>query len=128
MNEKLQILKMLEEGKINASEASELLEAIKLPSEQNQQVTLTEEYRKKYLRIRVFDKNKTKTIVNINLPITLVKAGINVAMKFSPELSKTGLSNEDFSNIMNAIENEIEGEIINIDADDGNTTVKVFIE
>jgi NCAIR mutase (PurE)-related protein len=128
MNEKLQILKMLEEGKINVSEASELLEAIKTSSNQNQQITLTEKYRKKYLKVRVFDKNKAKDIVNINLPITLVKAGINVAMKFSPELSTAGLSSKDFSNIMKAIENEIEGEIINIDADDGNTIVKVFIE
>jgi len=128
MNEKLQILNMLEEGKISAKEASELLEAIEPTQFKKDTISISDEYKKKYLKIRVYDDENSKSSVSVNLPISLVKAGLNIAMKFNPELSHTGLSENDFEDILSAIDSEIEGEIVNITTDNGKQNVKVYIE
>jgi len=128
MNEKLQILKMLEEGKINAKEASELLEAIEPTKLEKDAISISDEYKKKYLKIRVYDNKENKSSVSVNLPISLVKTGVKLAMKFNPELSHTGLSENNFKDILSAINSEIEGEIINITTDNGKQNVKVYIE
>lgn len=130
MTEKLQILKMLEEGKISAKEASDLLEAVEEPIQKSQPASYSKAYSKKHLRIRVMDTRpgEETTKVNINLPIALVRFGLKMAKKFNPDLSEAGLTEEDFDSILEAVNNEVEGELMDIEADQGNTRVKIYIE
>ncbi|MGM0508050.1 MAG: SHOCT-like domain-containing protein [Fusobacteriota bacterium] len=128
--EKKKILEMLESGKISAQEAAELLEAVGEEKENKELLDtskLSEEYAKKYLRVRVYDQNDD-TKVKINIPIKLVKAGLSIAKNFGADLEGVNLSDRDIDMIIEAIENEVEGEIVNIEADEGKTIVKVYID
>ena len=127
-SERKKILEMLEEGKINSKEASDLLEAIDDSSEKYNEVSnLSKSYSKKYLKIRVFDASD-QSKVKLNIPIRLVKLGLSFASKLNSSIEGVQISNKEIDLIMDAIENEIEGEIISIDADDGKTQVKIYIE
>lgn len=127
-SERKKILEMLEEGKITSKEASDLLEAIDDTSTNKSEVTtLSKSYSKKYLKIRVFEASK-ESKVSLNIPIRLVKLGISFAAKLNSSIEGVKISNEEIDVILEAIENEIEGEIISIDAEDGKTQVKIYIE
>ena len=129
-SERKKILEMLEEGKITSKEAADLLEAVDDTSENykyNEVSTLSKSYSKKYLKIRVVE-GSDQSKVKLNIPIKLVKLGLSFASKLNSSIEGVQISNKEIDIILDAIENEIEGEIISIDADDGKTQVKIYIE
>jgi hypothetical protein len=127
-SERKKILEMLEEGKITSKEAADLLEAIDDTSDSYNEVSsLSKSYSKKYLKIRVIE-GLEQSKVKLNIPIKLVKLGLSFASKLNSSIEGVQISNKEIDIILDAIENEIEGEIISIDADDGKTQVKIYIE
>ncbi len=124
MDDKLQILKMIEDGKINADEAAKLLDAI---GNNNEYFEIDGgEPSKKFLRIKVLEPDEN-TKVNINLPISLIRFGLKFAEKVSPDFKGVGLTEEDMEEILQAIDDGQLGKIIEVDSDDG-TKVEIFIE
>ncbi|KPJ50752.1 hypothetical protein AMJ40_01990 [candidate division TA06 bacterium DG_26] len=63
--EKLKILQMLEKGKVSAVEAAHLLDALERSE--------TAGDRARWLRIRVYEKDKDQPKVKINLPFSLLR-------------------------------------------------------
>ena len=126
--ERIKILKMLEEGKITSEEASDLLEAIDDDGgEETKPVEMSKSYLKKYLKIRVYEENDD-TKVNINIPIKLVKAGLSFAQSINSGVQGVEISGQQIETILEAIDQELEGEILNIETDGGKTKVVIFIE
>ena len=126
--ERIKILKMLEEGKITSEEASDLLEAIDDDGgEETKPVEMSKSYLKKYLKIRVYEENDD-TKVNINIPIKLVKAGLSFAQRINSGVQGVEISGQQIETILEAIDQELEGEILNIETDGGKTKVIIFIE
>ncbi|MTI59325.1 MAG: hypothetical protein FH762_04915 [Firmicutes bacterium] len=123
--EKMQILKMIEEGKINSKEGLELLEAV--DSKDEQQIITSGSSKAKWLRVRV-KTEEDKTKVNVNIPISLVDIGFKIAKAYSPELNADELKDIDFEEIIKAIKNGAEGKIVDIKDEESNTTVEVFVE
>jgi membrane peptidoglycan carboxypeptidase len=78
--QRLKILTMLENGKINASEANKLLSA--LSNDEKNEVTSTREL-PKYFYVQV-DSPENK--VNVKVPISLLKAGVNLASLLPAEV------------------------------------------
>lgn len=124
MNEKMQILTMVKEGKITVEEGMRLLNALEDadtsdgPSYPSTKV--------KWLKIRVFDP-EDNVKVNVTLPTLLINVGIKLASKFSPEFREAGLTEESVEEILAAIKNGTTGKIVDIDAEDG-TKVEVVLE
>lgn len=124
MNEKMQILTMVEEGKITAEEGMRLLNALEdtdtsdAPSYSGAKV--------KWLKVRVFDP-EDNVKVNVTLPTLLINVGIKLASKFSPEFRDAGLTEESVEEILAAIKSGTTGKIVDIDAEDG-TKVEVVLE
>ena len=129
MDEKRAIIEMLTEKKVTADEAAKLLEAV---GQKKEQAVKT----KKYLKILVEKENKSRPVVNISIPILLIKLG----SKFLPkdQILKANLNNTnfDFSSIdweevlKLASQDEI-GDIFvaEIDEDDGALTkVRIYVE
>lgn len=114
--EQLKILKMLEAKKITAEEAAKLLNAL------GEQTNSTS----KSLKVKVWDKTKGKSKVNVTLPLSLVKWG----MKFVPEKAKIKLEeqNIDLSAVSEAIEKDFTGKIVEVDDEDKNEHIEVYIE
>ena len=126
MDEKLRILKMIEEGTITAEQGAELMSAmnVDVPSAQNE--VLKNSYDKKMFRI-IVDGSGDK--VNIQFPVNAIKKILKVTGKLPiPEQELEGF---DLSNMMDAVseclDDEIEGDFINVEAADG-TTVRIFVD
>lgn len=124
MSEKLQILNMVQEGKITAEEGVKLLEALEDDNPSNNMVYSGT--KAKWLKIKVLEPDNT-TKVNVTLPISLINIGVKLAGKFSPEFKSAGLTEGDVEEILTAIKNGQVGKIVDVDTEDG-TKVEVVIE
>jgi hypothetical protein len=120
------VLTLLEEGKIDKEKASELINILQ-GKDQPELVTIKKEvlsYGNKMLKIRVTSEEGDN--VNVNLPINLVKAvlkvGKNIAEKI-PEAEKY-VKDINVDLLIEAIENELDGQIVNITSANGD---KVFV-
>jgi len=118
------IISMAQEGKITSDEASELISAIK---SEEKQTTPSKSYLGKMLKIRI--KSEKEENVKVNVPIRLVKfllkMGHGIASQI-PEAQKY-VDDIDVDLIMNAIDNEMEGKIVDIQSDEGEM-IEIYIE
>jgi hypothetical protein len=124
-DEKLQILQMIEEGKITPSEGMDLLDAL-----EGAKKAYIENNQAKWLKIRVFDPNDS-TKVNITVPIALIDVSMRMAGKFGPafvpELKEAGLNEGDMAELFNAIKDGAVGKLIDIESEDGEK-VEIIVE
>lgn len=125
--ERLRVLKMLQEGKITASQAAQLLEALEeIPSPNSIKTPATAAVPSrpgKWFRVRVTDTDSGKTRVNVRLPLNMVSAGVKMGMRFSPEVE--GL---DVNELMAFINSGEVGQIVDVLDDEDGEHVEVFIE
>ncbi|MTI70284.1 MAG: hypothetical protein FH751_08540 [Firmicutes bacterium] len=121
-NEKMQILKMVEDGKISSKDGVELLEAL-----EEKETSISSNRSAKWLKVRVYDPDD-KTKVNVNIPISLVDIGMKFATKFSPELKDSDFQDLDFDEIIEAIKNGAEGKIVDVQSEESGERVEVFVE
>ena len=125
MDEKLRILKMVEDGTITAEEAAELMNAMGV--EETKQTPARRNYDKKMFRIIVDSTGGDK--VNIQFPVGAVKKVLKATGKLPlPEQELQGM---DLSAIMEAVseclDEEVEGDFVNVSAADG-TTVRIYVD
>ncbi|MFC0236402.1 SHOCT-like domain-containing protein [Fictibacillus phosphorivorans] len=126
------VLTMVQEGKIDTDKGSELIQVLQ---EKEQGTTVkplsytshnSSKYIDKTLKIRVVSESDN---VNVNLPIKLVKvvlaAGHNIALKI-PQ-SEQYVKDIDINLILEAIENELDGQIVDVKSTNGDT-VSITIE
>lgn len=125
MSEKLQILNMVQEGKITSEEGVKLLEALEEPVHISHDGKFSGS-KAKWLKIKVFDPEEA-TKINVTLPLSLINIGLKLAGKFSPEFKEAGLTEEDMEEIFAAIKSGATGKIVDVDSEDG-TKVEVVIE
>lgn len=123
--ERLQILRMLEERKITAEEASKLLAALDSqparPAEP--QATST---RARWLRVRVTDKATGRPKVNVNIPVSAVLALGKLGSRFGGSfLEKEGI---DLEGVIEAIRSGAEGKIVDVDDENSRDHVEVIVE
>lgn len=124
------VLTMVQDGKIDAEKASELIGVLKEKQERGSVVTKAVNYSDKMLKIRVVSAEEDN--VSVNLPIKLVKvvllAGHSIASSI-PQSEKfvKDIKKEDIDLILKAIENEIDGPIIEVKSANGDF-VTVTIE
>ena len=125
--ERMFILKMIEEGKITAEEAAGLLDALE---ESTGTVRKAGEGQKKdtglgnrWLRVRVTDTKTSRPRVNMRLPASMVNAGVKLGMQFAPEAE--GL---DINRIVGALQAGETGQIVDLYDDEDGEHVEVFIE
>ena len=121
-DEKMQILKMVEESKINAQEAMELMSAL-----EGNQDNIKPKNDAKWLKVRIKTKDD-KDKVNVNIPISLVDVGLRLATAYAPDLKKSGFDKIDVESIIEAVQNGAEGKIVDVEDEENQTKVKVYVE
>ncbi|MCY9140266.1 hypothetical protein ABGT24_00435 [Peribacillus frigoritolerans] len=122
------VLTMVQEGKIDADKGSELIQVLKEKEETGHKLLeKPTKYLDKTLKIRVVSAENDN--VTVNLPIKLVKvvlmAGHSIAASI-PQSEKY-VKDVDISLIIEAIENELDGQIVDIKSANGDT-VSVIID
>ena len=118
--ERLKIVKMVEEGKISPEEAARLLAAV-TKAERKRASTVSAEGR--WLRVRVTDMDSGKTAVNVNLPVSLVNVGLRMGARFVPEMEGVSMTELD-----EAIRRGVTGKIIDIVDEHERQRVEVYVE
>lgn len=125
MNEEImRILKMVEEGKLNADKAKELIDALE---QQNEQVIVVKDYDNKMLKVNIESHEGDE--VKIKLPVKVIKTIIKATGKL-PMMSNNmdGINiNELMDIISNSLDSAVMGEIVNISSAEGDE-VKVLVE
>lgn len=134
MEEKMRILKMVEEGTITAAEAQELLRAMEEPAdafaEQDWTAPVIREdipYEDRMLRIVVDTTGGDK--VRIQFPVKAIKAILKVTGKLPIQMSG-GMEGVDMEAMTEAViqclDSESIGDIVTVDSADGDH-VRIFI-
>jgi len=120
--EKMQILKMVEDKKITVEEANELLATLDKNDEK-----LIPRKDVKWLKVRVYTLDDQPK-VNVNIPISLVDVGLKLAKKYDPKLKESGLDKIDLDEILDAVKNGAEGKLVDVIDEEEQTKVKVYVE
>lgn len=124
--ERMKILKMIQEGKITAEQGAQLIRALdhpRGPAAPAAPPPPLPPRAPRYFRVRVTDTATGKTRVNVRLPVNLVSAGMKMGARFSPEVQ--GLNMEELSRHINSGE---VGKIVDVFDDKDGEHVEVFIE
>ena len=127
MNEEvMRVLKMLEEGKISADKAKEIIDAL---GNSSTQLVVNKNYEDKFLKVKVLSVQGDR--VNIQLPIKVIREVLKVTGQLPITASIEGMEGVDVDQLINTIvsclDNEVMGEIVDIYSAKGDT-VKVVIE
>ncbi len=122
--ERLKILKMIEEGKITAEEGAKLLSAL---SDARRTPAPPMPPRgpgaARWLRVRVTDLRTGRSKATVQIPLGLLDAGIKIGAHFAPEVDGVNMNE-----LLAALRAGMTGKIIDaIDEKDGEH-VEIFVE
>ena len=126
--ERLRILTMVQEGKISAEEGSQLLSAIDTPSQPSSAPKAPDAPQApgspaRWFRVKVTSTLNERQRVNVRLPVSLIKVGMKMGAKFSPEVEKI-----DLEQLTQFIESGEIGQLVDIYDEEDGEHVEVFIE
>jgi len=131
--ERIKILKMVQDGKITADQAAELLKALEnrtapasgaagqAGSQTSGQAPAGQ--RGRWFRVRITDTDTGKTRVNVRMPLSVVTAGMKMGMRFSPEVE--GM---DITQLAELIQSGEVGQIVDVFDEEDGEHVEVFVE
>ena len=120
--ERMKILKMIEEEKITAEEGAKLLSLLSSgkkakPSAPGRVAA------PRWLRVRVTDVNTGRSKATVQIPLSLVDAGMKIGAHFAPELE--GM---EMDNVMDAFQRGMTGKIVDVVDEEDGEHVEIFIE
>lgn len=125
-DERLRILKMIEQGQISAEDGARLLEALSF----GEQPRLTPPFNAttssgsaRWLRVRVTDMATGKHKVNVNIPVGLVNVGLKMGARFAPEMEGV-----DIDQLTQLIRSGATGKLIEVEDSADGERVEIFIE
>jgi hypothetical protein len=119
--ERMKILKMIEEGKISAEEGAKLLATLSESRKSARGRTMRSSGGgSRWLRVRVTDMITGKAKATVNVPLGLLDAGFNIASKYAPDIA--------FDEFIEAINEGAEGKIIDVYDEEDDEHVEIFIE
>ena len=116
-DERIRILKMVENGKINIDEASQLLETLD---------TIPKKETKKQARfLKIYVEKSGEEKVNISIPLSLAKS----VLKYLPQKVKDNLNDREINLelLMKSIEGDLDKPftLVNINDDDDRVVIKL---
>ena len=121
--ERMKILKMISDGKITAEEGSQLITAMSQRSEKSN-LAAKRSLSGRMLRVRVMDMRTGKTRVNVNVPMSLVDAGLNIASQFTPEVENAQMMEA----VKEALAENLTGKIVDVIDEEDGEHIEIFIE
>ena len=114
--ERMKILKMIEEG-------TRLLSALSNGSRLVSSAGGLAASGAKWLRVRVTDVNTGRSKAIVQIPISLIDAGLKIGAHFAPELDGV-----DVTELMEALRTGMTGKIVDATDDEDGEHVEIFVE
>jgi hypothetical protein len=122
--ERMQILKMIQEGKITAEEGAKLLQALSASkADKRSPSSTTVGGDARWFRVRVTDLASGKSKVNVNIPMGLVNVAIKMGARFAPNVEGAN-----YDEMVQAIKSGASGKIIDVTDDQDGERVEIFVE
>jgi hypothetical protein len=117
--ERMKILKMIEEGKLSAEEGAKLLAALTSGSRPG---GLTASGAK-WLRVRVTEVKTGRPKATVQIPLALMDAGMKIGAHFAPEVEGVNMDQ-----LMEALRSGMTGKIIDVTDDEDGEHVEIYVE
>lgn len=121
--ERMKILKMIEEGKLSAEEGTKLLSALSGPRLPTPPRPPGMPGAPRWLRIRVTDIRTGRSKASVQIPLALVDAGMKIGAHYAPEVEGVNMSN-----VMEAVRSGVTGKIIDVTDDEDGEHVEIYVE
>jgi len=121
--ERMKILKMIEEGKLSAEEGTKLLAALSDKRMPTPPRPPGMPGGPRWLRIRVTDIRSGRSKASVQIPLALVDAGMKIGAHFAPEVQGV-----DMSNVMEALRSGVTGKIIDVTDEEDGEHVEIYVE
>jgi SHOCT-like protein len=121
--ERMKILKMIEEGKLSAEEGTKLLTALSDKRTPTPPRPPGMGGGPRWLRIRVTDVRSGRSKASVQIPLALVDAGMKIGAHFAPEVQGV-----DMSNVMEAVRSGMIGKIIDVTDEEDGEHVEIYVE
>ena len=116
--ERMKILKMIEDGKVSPEDGAKLLAALA-----DGQGSARGGATGRWLRIKVTDVATGRSKASVQIPLGLIDAGMKIGAHFAPEVEGVNMSN-----VMDAVRSGMTGKIIDVTDDDDGEHVEIFVE
>lgn len=117
--ERMQILKMVADGKISAEEGAKLIKAL----EEGSRPKPPPDPEPRWFKVRVTDLATGKTKVNMSIPMGLVNVGVKMGARFAPEVE--GVNIEE---LFAAIKGGAHGRLVDVTDEEEGEHVEIFVE
>jgi hypothetical protein len=121
--ERMKILKMIEEGKLSVEEGTKLLAALSEKRTSMPPRGPGMSGGPRWLRIRVTDIRTGRSKASVQIPLALVDAGMKIGAHFAPEVEGV-----DMSNVMEAVRSGVMGKIIDVTDEEDGEHVEIYVE
>ena len=121
--ERMKILKMIEEGKLSAEEGTKLLTALSDKRMPTPPRPPGMPGGPRWLRIRVTDIRSGRSKASVQIPLALVDAGMKIGAHFAPEVQGV-----DMTNVMEAVRSGMTGKIIDVTDEEDGEHVEIYVE
>lgn len=124
--ERMQILKMIQEGKISAEEGAKLLQALGAGFKADKRPPVPPTpggSDARWFRVRVTDLSSGKNKVNVNIPMGLVNVAMKMGARFAPNVE-----NVDYNELMEAIKSGASGKLVDVTDEEDGERVEIFVE
>ncbi len=123
--ERMQILKMIQEGKITAEEGAKLLQALSASSKVDKRPPPPPGAPSdpRWFRVRVTDLRTGKNKVNVNIPMGLVNVGLKMGARFTPNMEGVN-----YDELMTAIKSGASGKVLDVTDEESGEHVEIYVE
>ena len=123
-NERMMILKMIEEGKVTADEGIKLLTSVQPErNKRKSKIISSGNDNQKWFRVKVSDTRTGSNKATVTLPLALMDWGLKVGSQFAPDLEKVDLG--DLSEILH---DGLDGKIVDVIDEEDGEHVEIFID
>ena len=126
-DERMQILKMIQDGKISAEEGAKLLQALSTGAKTDKQRPPAPPTPggsdARWFRVRVTDLGSGKNKVSVNIPMGLVNVAMRMGARFAPNVE-----NVNYEEMAAAIKSGATGKVIDVTDEESGERVEIFVE
>jgi SHOCT-like domain len=129
-DDRLRILRMVEEGKISAAEGISLLEAMgqgRKPARNPGRPAPgagAAGGNPRWLRVRVTDLYSGRSKATVNIPFGLMDWGLRIGAQFAPEMADYDL--QELTRVLS--EEGVNGKIVDVTDDEGGEHVEIYVD
>ena len=125
-DERMRILKMVEQGKISAEVGSRLLDALGAADRKRSSAAYPNSPATgpgRRLRVRVTDAHTGRNKINVTIPASLVDVGLKMGARFAPEMEGF-----DLTHLGEMVRSGATGKLVEVQDQEDGELVEIFIE